>query len=66
VAAAETVDDGGDVGFRVEVVQLGGLGYGVDDDGSPAALVGSEEQKVFPRQSDAAQLSLGEVVIWHV
>ena len=41
MAAAEAVDDGGDVGFRIEAVELGGLGDGVDDRRAFAAGVGA-------------------------
>ena len=63
MAAAEAVDDSGDVGFRIEAVELGGLGDGVDDRRAFAAGVGAEEQKVLPRQGDPSQLPLGQVVV---
>jgi hypothetical protein len=49
VAAGEAVEHGGDVGFWVQAIQLGGFGDGVDDGGAIAARVRSEEQKILPR-----------------
>jgi len=43
IAACEPVEDGGDVGLRVEAVQLRGLGDGVDDRSSLPACVTADE-----------------------
>jgi hypothetical protein len=42
MSSREAVEDGGDVGLRVEAVQLRGFGDGVDDGGTLAACVGAE------------------------
>ena len=43
VSAREAVEDGGDVGLRVEAVQLRGLGDGVDDRSALPTCVAADE-----------------------
>ncbi len=61
--ARKLIDSVGEVGFRVEAVQLGGLNQGVENGGAVAARVGSEKQEVLASDRDAAQQPLGQVVV---
>lgn len=49
-----TVDDVGEVGFRIEAVELGGFEHAVDDGGAPAAGFGAEQQVILPRDGNPA------------
>lgn len=57
------VDDVGEIGFRVEPVELGGFQHGIDDGGALTAGFGAEEQIVFAGDGDAAQGAFGGVVV---
>ena len=63
MAVREAVEHGGDVGFRIQAVQLRGFRDGVDDRGALPACIATHEQKVFPRDGDTSQQPLGEVVV---
>ena len=61
MSAGELVDDVGQVGFRVQAIELGALDQGVEDGGAFATGVGAEEQEVLAGDGDAAQQSFGRV-----
>src|SRR3712207_9315130 len=63
MATCEPVEDGGDIGLRVEAVQLRGLGDGVDDRSALSPCIAADEQIVFPRNSYILQEPLGQVVV---
>ncbi len=52
MASGELADGVGEVGFRVEAVQLGGFDQGVEDGGAVAACVGPDEQEVLATDGD--------------
>ena len=49
MAVRQAVENGGDVGFRIQAVQLRGFRDGVDDRSPLPACIAADEQKVLPR-----------------
>ena len=48
MAVRQAVENGGDVGFRIQAVQLRGFRDGVDDRGPLPASIAADEQEVLP------------------
>ena len=63
MAPGHAVDDVGEIGFRIEAVELGALQHGVEDRGAFAAGIGSEEQEILAGNGDAAQCPLSDIIV---
>jgi hypothetical protein len=63
VASGHAVDHIGEVGFRIEAIELGALQDGVEDGGALAARLGAEEQEVLAGDGDGAQGPFGGIVV---
>jgi hypothetical protein len=57
------INDVGEIGFRIEPVELGGLQHGIEHRGALTAGLGTEEQKILSRHGNTAQRSLRRVVV---
>ena len=63
MATRQAIEHAGEIGLGVETVELCSLDERVEDCRAVTAAVGTEEQKVLARDSDAAQQSLGQIVV---
>ena len=49
MAGCHALDHIGEPGLRIEAIEFGALQYGVENGGTLAAGLGSEEQEILPR-----------------
>ena len=59
----QTVQHAGEIRLGVEAIQLCGLDDRIEDCRAVTAAVGTEEQKILARDSDASQQSLRQIVV---
>ena len=63
MTACHLIEDSGEIGFRIEIVELCRFNDRIKDGSTFAATIGTEEQEVFACQSDAADEPLGQIVV---
>ena len=63
MTACQSIEHAGEIRFGVEVVQLCALDDRVQDCRAVTTAIGTEEQKILARDSDAPQQSLRQIVV---
>ena len=63
MAVGHAIDHIGEPSLRIEAVEFGAFQHGVEDCGTLAAGIGSEKQKVLAGNGNAAQGTLGDVIV---
>ena len=63
MACGYAVDHVGEVALEIEAVELGALQHGVEDRGALTARLRAQEQEVLAGDGNAAQGTLGDVIV---
>ena len=63
VTLGRAIDHIGEPSLRIEAIEFGAFQHGVEDCGALAAGIRSEEQEIFTGNGNAAQGTLGDVIV---